>query len=73
MKTVDVRLLTISRIWWKTFVSKSEVRRKVLNLSEGTANTIRLRWLGHVLRIQDNCLVARYSPKQIMVEGWFSP
>lgn len=43
----------ISRIWWKNFVSISEVGCKVLGpgaqYSEEALNLNRLRWLGHVL------------------------
>ena len=56
-------LQSIGKIWWEHRISNTEVRRRVL----GPKNTSiieqlhhhRLRWLGHVLRMSDNCLPRR--------------
>jgi hypothetical protein len=56
-------LRSIARVWWEHHVSNDEVRRRIfgtdsLNL-EQTISLMRLRWLGHVLRMSPQRLPRR--------------
>ena len=57
-------LRSISRVWWQLRISNAEVRRRVLKSEKNTeiGHVIvknQLRWLGHVLRMDQNRLPRR--------------
>lgn len=79
------RLCTTGRMWWKNFVSNSEVRLKVLGSRvkslEQAINQNRSKWLGHILHISTEqllrCTLSLQQGNGWKVVGdyygWYSP